>query len=1129
MADAIELWLGRAGSGKTTRCFKALAEHAAVHPLERCILLVPDAATYTVERELAAYLPGRGFGNIEVLGFARLAYRIFDEQGTQGGKGLSVLGRQIILRRLLLAHGDEFTTLARAARQPHFTEVFDNQLQELGHYQLEPDDLRRAATEATPALGNKLRDTALLAQAYQEYLAEHFPDYEAQTENLLRAIETSQYLAEASIWVDGFLEFLPRDWTIVEAVMKQAKRAVMTLLLPPEDPLQATAPTSLWHSSWKIYEAAHHAFAKITEIGLTDTLRWPHSQLGLAAEKVTRGEASDAPVAGLRVTEAANRDEETAAVATEIQRLVREEGYRYREIIVLLRHHDAYTERLRRTFERYEIPYFTDRRQAMRHDALAVFVSAALTLAAQGYTTPQVLRLLKTGLLPIATRDVEELEMYCREFAIGRGDWTKEEPWQHRRIRRLEAPEPVTEREQARWDRVNGVRATLKEWLAPLAQVFKTKATVREVALVMYDLLARLPLEAELLTQGENLTEEIYRGRQQVLQRIYALLDEWVEVGGEEVWPARDVARIWTDLLAELSYALIPPTLDHVTFTTIDRGYPLNARAVFVLGQNEGVFPARPQPLSLWSDRDRTELARLDLAFGTDSVTLALQERQWQYLAWTRAEEKLYLSYARADEDGTALEPAFLLRRLVALGWTDSVHPAVSSCPEDGWVRARQSLAGLPQALREESPAEEWFGLYDWAMRQPSHEGAAYAWTRSLFYTNRAAVLGPALSRKLYAPQGTFHASVTAFEMYRACPFRFFARYGLHLDEPARGELTPADYGSYMHAALHQFGAELLTETREFRDADSAEIADRSRVIAELIAPRVQNDRFATNPFYSYIRTQLDRTLRETLTRLAEWSQRGAFQTAGLEEMFTLPVGSIGDTEFTLIGTIDRLDYYRDPETGKTYYLIIDYKTGDTKISLGDLYYGLRLQLATYLYAALRRDDGEALPAGIMYVYVQDERADLKAPPRDDATIRKALKQQLQTQGYFLSEREILEKIDSEVGGEISFLPIRINKDGSLRKDAKAENAAAMRLIVAYIATLLPQISAQILAGRIDMMPYRQGDTVACKYCPYRAVCGFDPALAGNRYRYLPSLNDEEALEKMTATVAKETGDAMDN
>ena len=108
-------------------------------------------------------------------------------------------------------------------------------------------------------------------------------------------------------------------------------------------------------------------------------------------------------------------------------------------------------------------------------------------------------------------------------------------------------------------------------------------------------------------------------------------------------------------------------------------------------------------------------------------------------------------------------------------------------------------------------------------------------------------------------------------------------------------------------------------------------------------------------------------------------------------------------------------------------------------------------------------------------------------------------------------------------------MPIRINKDGSLRKDAKAENAAAMRLIVAYIATLLPQISAQILAGRIDVMPYRQGDNVACKYCPYRAVCGFDPALAGNRYRYLPSLNDEEALEKMTATVAKETGDAMDN
>ena len=60
---------------------------------------------------------------------------------------------------------------------------------------------------------------------------------------------------------------------------------------------------------------------------------------------------------------------------------------------------------------------------------------------------------------------------------------------------------------------------------------------------------------------------------------------------------------------------------------------------------------------------------------------------------------------------------------------------------------------------------------------------------------------------------------------------------------------------------------------------------------------------------------------------------------------------------------------------------------------------------------------------------------------------------------------------------------------------------------------MLEKTGEEILLGDIAPRPYQMGKRTACDYCPYRAICGFDPTLDGCTYRRLINRKDEELME----------------
>ena len=72
----LEFILGRAGTGKTESCLRAMCDEMEREPLGNLLLLVvPEHMTYQVERALVSRMRGRGMMRGFVSGFRRLAWR----------------------------------------------------------------------------------------------------------------------------------------------------------------------------------------------------------------------------------------------------------------------------------------------------------------------------------------------------------------------------------------------------------------------------------------------------------------------------------------------------------------------------------------------------------------------------------------------------------------------------------------------------------------------------------------------------------------------------------------------------------------------------------------------------------------------------------------------------------------------------------------------------------------------------------------------------------------------------------------------------------------------------------------------------------------------------------------------
>ncbi len=1172
--------LGRAGSGKTHFCLEEMASELRRRPDgPPLILLVPEQATFQMDRALVSRPGVPGTTRAQVLSFRRLAWRVLAETGGAARPRLDDLGKVMALRALLDRRRDQLRVLGSCAGRAGFLTRLAQTLSELHAYEIRHPQLEEgyaslaALGRGDTALAGKLHDLALLSRDFEEYLAGRWVDPDDYLGLLAARLAGSPTaLSGARVWVDGFAGFTPQELTVLVGLSQAAEEVSVALCLDPAV-LRRLAPgarrddPATFHPTLRTYDALstlieRAGVERADPVALEEQPRFGRAPSLAHLEKEypnfpPRPAPGGKPTPGsVTLVAAESPRAEVAAAAREIVRLARDEGYRWREIAVVVRSLEPYASVLETTFEDYAVPCFIDRRRPVTHHPLVEFARSAVEVARSDWAADPVFRLLKTDLWPLPRSEVDLLENYVLAHGVRGRAWTDERPWRWRRLFALDEtapPDPTEDEVLARVDSLRrAVAARLAPFVARLTRTGSPAPAVRERAAALWDLIESVGVKetleswrrASLAAGRPDLAQE----HEQVLVGFANVLDQMVTNLGDQPAPLAHFAAILEAGLESLTLGLVPPRLDQVTVGAIDRSRQPDVRACFVLGLNDGVFPATSHDDPVFDDRERDELEDCGLVLAPASREKALGEDYLVYIALTRPSERLWVSYALSDEEGRALAPSVVLSRLRAIfPRLEEVHAALE--PEADEVCAEaETLAGVArafsQAYRARTPPRPaggsgWSEAYNWLVAEPARRERARAALASLRYSNRPAPLEPDLAQALYGRP--VRVSVSRLERYAGCPFSHFASAGLALEPRPRRQLKAPQIGTYYHAVLSVFARGLAAEGLDLSALDEEAVAERlERAVAE-VAPRLESEVLTSTARYRYLAGQLKRTVGRTLQVLREHARRSAFRPVGAELRFSLVAGPAG-APARLRGVVDRLEVARGK---RPWVRVIDFKSAGKDYNLRETLSGLDIQLPAYLLASVspgvewdRPAGAEAdplapatppAPAGAFYFPVADPYVRCDGPLDEAALAAKRL-ELVRLKGVVLDDPDVLDLMDRGPTGEEPVAPIgpfARKRDGTPRKSKAVLSRERMDLLLAFTLAKLTGLAAKMQAGDIDIFPARRpsGET-ACRFCDYRPLCRFDPG-AGDLAHRLPRANDDEVWDRMAreVTSARDRGD----
>ncbi|HEY7119268.1 MAG TPA: hypothetical protein VH475_21945, partial [Tepidisphaeraceae bacterium] len=287
---SVRMVIGRAGSGKTKRCFDAVVAALRADPLGPPIYwLVPRQATFMTQRMLTCQSGLGGFVRARVLSFDALGEQVLAECGGAAVPEVTPLGRRMILGHLLRRHQGELRFFAQAARHSGLAHKLDATFADFERNGRDAADLAALEADLTTivertgeqqALYDKVHDLRLIYDAYTAYLGQDRLDRHRRLEQVLSCISTSRQFQGARVYVDGFAAFTEYERQVLAHLGKVCDVVEVMLLMDPrstllDDPHRLPNEFEWFHAVEQTYRQLHFTFVQ-ENVVVEETVVLPH-------------------------------------------------------------------------------------------------------------------------------------------------------------------------------------------------------------------------------------------------------------------------------------------------------------------------------------------------------------------------------------------------------------------------------------------------------------------------------------------------------------------------------------------------------------------------------------------------------------------------------------------------------------------------------------------------------------------------------------------------------------------------------------------------------------------------------------------------------------------------------------
>ncbi len=1091
---------------------------------EKTLLLVPDQFTLQAERDAFFYLGVKGFMDLDVVSISRLGTKIMNETGGGRDPMINKYGRHMLLVKILRETAEELQLYRGMEKKQAFIEMMNNFISELKQYGADPHQLREITAEmdGDTFLKRKLEDVAVVFEKYEEQIAGKYIDTEDYVGLYADKIRESQKIKDTEIWIYGFDAFTPKNFEVISKLMSTAKN--VNLVITGSDQGRDS----------DLFSLSRHIMERFVKLAEDAGVPWekhavPDSFLiddRAPSIKALEQELYSLPVqpqnlheeetGGITLVKSANFYSEAETAAVKVLSLVRDQGLKYNEIILICNDLETRGTIAKRVFKQYGMELFLDKKQSIIHNPASVFMLSLLELADGKYNSEAVFRMLKTDLTGLPWKDTEQLENYARKYKIKGRRWT------------AAFAKGEAEYGEEAFAQLQKVREQVIGPVQEFCRDFRRCRSVKECVQTLYRYMTEvynIPERLEQLMQAQENMGLMSAAAEtsQVWGCIMDVLDQFIDVigdvevsgtgtpaaktdsGDEKVLTVEGFADILKAGLEAIELGLLPPTADGLIMGTMQRTRSSQVKAMLVLGANEGLLPASTESSSLLSEDEKRRLIERDIEICKIDDIRRQEEKMAIYKNLSKPSRELWISYSASNENGETLKPSQLISTIHEIFPDIQEEKDIISSGKPGDL-IQASDAGkehLTAALRAAAAGggldPAWMPVIHWYSENDDLDKIR----EGITYTGKQQNVSREFVKKLYRNDQELDAlimSPSRLESYSRCPFAHLIQFGLRPDEQRVFEVGSREIGDAYHNCFMELFRWLSDDGRDISDPASK----WNKVTKEECSVKIGEILDADNASYreglmvageeeKYRSGRIKEICSDIGWILIDHVRAGKVHSMKLESEFgrggDMPPVTVetGSGKVLIEGKIDRIDVLDDDRIK-----IIDYKTGKESFSADEARKGYRLQLMLYLRAA---QEQVHKPAGVFYFLIDEPKVNVqKLLPEEVAdAVTREVQNSYKMKGAMIDDESIIRGIAGEFADSSQIVSLKRTAKGYFDYNSgtlmgEEEFLTLQREVDAKV----KELCTDLLDGKNPARPMKTEVRSACTFCQFRSICQFD-------------------------------------
>lgn len=1094
---------GRAGYGKSYYIKEQIGK-LLDNNNEDIVLIIPEQSSFTQEKALLRQFGPKKASQVEIFSFTRLAHKLCEQYGGTLKDTVDTFGKIMIMSRALHTVSHQLKLYFRQVGSIPFIKAMLSIISEFKNNGIYPDNLSILNAKLPDGvLKQKINEISLIYSVYDTILNEKYRDPQDDLQHLNNILKQNDYFKNKHVFIDGFKGFTYTEFEIISQIMKKAEDTNISLCIDPDE-IYKNNNYNLFSSVAQtarclINIAKKNGMTGVNLIKLKTPYRFKSEDLKHLEKMIFNPYSSsvlDKPD-NICIYCASSAYDESEYIARTIRKLIIQ-GYRYRDMVIIARDISQYEGILDVMLKKYDIPCFMDKREQIDCTPLFSFILSSLEIAANGFDSDLIFRFIKTGLTNLAVEDISELENYTLTWNISGNQWTK--PFNKH-------PDGYGKQMDAdslqKLDKINELREFVIMPLIDFRESCKD-ATGKQISEAVYNLLIQYNVPeilketafSKITVSDTKIQTNNYTSAEET-DRLWTmaidLLETAYDISGNEYINIKEYTEMLRLAVSSANLGHIPMSLDCVSAGSADRIRPNEPKITFILGANDGIFPANMVNSSLLSDFDRDTLIQYDVDFSDNYEMQSANELLLAYLALTSASEKLYICMQKINLKGEVMLPSSIITQ------TEKIFPDINVI---------SSLSQPQDIIWSDIPAFELTAkLYN--QNTPFSASLKQYFSHRSDFSRKYDLLKQAASNKNYTIKNKdktkqlfgkdIYLSASRIETYHSCRYQYFCKYGLNAKSRPKAQLDGGHYGTMLHYVM-----ENLIKDCGRDKLINIPAHDRNQIVDNLI-----------NQYIKIYMGGMDDKSARFSALVQRWSNNckliAAQITHELKQSLYIPIDfelKIGDDipafkinlpdggSINIIGSVDRVDIMKASDN-TNYLRVIDYKSGQQDFNLSGILDGLNMQMLIYLLSIWENGKGrygDIIPSGVLYM--PSAAACVFNESADEEQILKILASNLKMKGMLLDDTSSILGMEKDGSGKI--IPLSLDSEGQIKLTKQNINTVPyysieeLKCIELWIKDILIKMAENLKNGQVAPDPIQKGRYASCKFCDYKSICSWD-------------------------------------